>query len=145
MKEKVIADVLLKFVGESSAVKEKGGVLVKNLNQVKIECLPSDLIHELEVDISSIEDFDTVIHIEDLEVPENITIIDKSDQTVVLVEAPRTEEELKALDEEVVVETPEGAEEEKKDGDEEEAKSEKDEEKKAEGPEQSEGTDKKEQ
>jgi large subunit ribosomal protein L25 len=134
MKEKVIADVLLKFVGESLAVKEKGGILVKSLDQVKIECLPSDLIHEIEVDISSIGDFETVIHIDDLNVPENITILDKSEQTIASVEAPRTEEELKALDEEITVETPEGAEEEKQEGEEEEeAKSEDGEEKKEEG------------
>ncbi|MBU1952233.1 50S ribosomal protein L25 [Patescibacteria group bacterium] len=129
MKEKVVTDVLLKFVGESLAVKEKGGILVKNLDEVKIECLPSDLIHELEVDISSLKDFDTVIHVEDLKVPENITILDKPEQTITLVEAPRTEEELKALDEEIIVETPEGAEDEKEDGEEDEAKSEKDKEK----------------
>ncbi|MBU0613275.1 hypothetical protein KKB10_04650, partial [Patescibacteria group bacterium] len=53
----------------------------------------------------------------------------KPEQTITLVEAPRTEEELKALDEEIIVETPEGAEDEKEDGEEDEAKSEKDKEK----------------
>ena len=120
MKEKVTADVILKFIGESQAVKEMGGVLVKNIDKVKIECLPDDLVNELEVDISSIKDFDTVVHVEDLNVPENIKIVDLPDQTVVLVEAPRTEEELKSLDEEITVETPEGDEEDKKEGDEEE-------------------------
>jgi large subunit ribosomal protein L25 len=133
MKEKVTAEVQIKFVGESPAVKEMGGVLVKSVDHLDIQCLPTDLIHELEVDISGIKDFETVIHVADLKIPENITIMDKPDQAVALVEAPRTDAELDALNEEITVKVPEGAEEVKAEGAEsEDAKADKGKEKKSE-------------
>lgn len=97
--EKIIAEVKLKFIGESPAVKEQGGVLVTPITKVKIECLPKDLIHELEVDISSLKTFDDTIRIKDLIIPAGIKILAAVDQAVVLVEAPRSEEEIKKLEE----------------------------------------------
>lgn len=107
MTEKITAEIPLKFIGESSAVKEMGGILVKNLDKLKIECLPDKLIHKLEVDISSLKNFEDAIHVQSIKVPEGITVLDKPDETIALIEAPRSEEELKALDEEVEAEIPE--------------------------------------
>ena len=50
--EKITLEIDLKFAGESRAVKELGGALVPQLTKIKVECLPEDLIHELEVDVS---------------------------------------------------------------------------------------------
>ena len=118
MTEKISAEIPLKFIGESPAVKELGGIPVKNLDKIKIECLPDKLIHELEIDISQIKTFEESIHVQDLKIPEGITVMDKPDETIFLVEAPRSEEELKALEE-----APVAAEEAKVEG-EEEAKTE---------------------
>src|SRR4030065_1787452 len=41
MDEKIETEVELVFIGESSVVKESGGVLVKNLDKVEVECLPA--------------------------------------------------------------------------------------------------------
>ncbi|MFA6391753.1 MAG: 50S ribosomal protein L25 [Patescibacteria group bacterium] len=134
MKEKVTAEVQIKFIGESPAVKEKGGILVKSVDHLEIQCLPSDLIHEIDVDISKLVDFDTVIHVKDLIIPENITILNNPDEAIVLVDEPRSDAEMEALNEEITVKVPEGAEEEVKEGAEvTDDKSEKGKEKKAEG------------
>lgn len=103
MTEKMTAEVPLKFVGESPAVKEQGGILVKNLDKVKIECLPDDLIHEIEVDLSSLKDFNSTIHVRELNIPPGVSVLDKPEETVVLIEPPRSEEELKELEEKPVV------------------------------------------
>ena len=97
--EKITAEVKLKFVGESPVVKGQGGVLVAPITKVKIECLPKDLIHELGVDISSLKTFDDTIRIKDLIIPTGIEILAVIDQVIVLVEAPRSEEEIKKLEE----------------------------------------------
>jgi len=97
--EKITAEVKLKFIGESSAVKEQGGVLVTPLTKVKIECLPKDLIHELEVDTSSLKTFDDAVRVKDLIIPAGIKVLAAADQAVVLVEAPRSEEEIQKLEE----------------------------------------------
>jgi len=111
MTEKITAEIPLKFIGETPAIKELGGIPVKNLDKIKIECLPDKLIHEVEVDISQIKTFEESIHVQDLNIPEGITVMDKPDEAVFLVEAPRSEEELKSLEE-----TPAAAEEAKVEG-----------------------------
>lgn len=104
MTEKITTEVVLKFTGESPAVKEQGGILVKNLDKLEIECLPQDLVSEIEVDISNLKNSDDLIYVKDLKIPEKIKILNKPDETVILVTPPRSEEELKALEEEVGVE-----------------------------------------
>lgn len=99
MTEKMTAEVPLKFIGESLAVKEQGGVLVKNLDKIKIECLPDDLVHEIEINISQLKEFEDTIHVQELNLPQGITVLNKPEETIALVEPPRTEEELKELEE----------------------------------------------
>ncbi len=102
MDEKITAKIPLHFVGVALAVKDLGGTLVKNISELEVECLPADLISSLEVDISLLVDFEKDIRVKDLTIPQNLDVKNDVNDTVVLVEAPRTEEELKALDEQVV-------------------------------------------
>lgn len=102
MDEKITAKIPLHFVGVAAAVKDLGGTLVKNISELEVECLPADLISSLEVDISPLVDFEKDIRVKDLAIPKNLEVKNDINDTVVLVEAPRTEEELKALDEQVV-------------------------------------------
>ncbi len=102
MDEKITAEVPIVFVGEAKAVKELGGVLVKNLNQIKIECLPQDLQHEVAVDISALDSFDKSIQIKDLVLPKSWHVLGAADEVIVAVEPPRSEAELEALKGEVV-------------------------------------------
>jgi large subunit ribosomal protein L25 len=97
--EKITAEAGLHFVGDAPAVKELSGVLVTPLNKVRIECLPKDLIHELDVNLSTLKTFDNSIRLKDLVVPSGVKIVDSLDEVVALVEAPRSEEEMKSLEE----------------------------------------------
>lgn len=101
MTEKLHTEIDLSFVGESVAVKELGGVLVKNLDHVKVEALPGDLVHEIPVDISVLKTFEDLVHIADLKLPNGITVLDAPDDVVCLVTPPRSEAELAALEEKV--------------------------------------------
>ncbi|MFA4871613.1 MAG: 50S ribosomal protein L25 [Patescibacteria group bacterium] len=92
MDEKITTAVELKFIGESKSAKEDGGVLIHNLSELEIRCLPADLIHEIEVDISSLEKFNDVIIIKDLKLPKNIEIIGhEAEDVVAMVAAPKVE------------------------------------------------------
>lgn len=103
MNEKINAQIPVKFVGEAKAVKELGGVLVHNLSEVEIRCLPNDLIHEIAVDISVLNTFDEAIKISDLKLPTTIEIIGhEPDDVIAVVARPRTEEEMKAMEEQPV-------------------------------------------
>ncbi|MDO8506945.1 MAG: 50S ribosomal protein L25 [bacterium] len=101
MSEKITAPIPLSFVGDSKAVIDLGGSLITNKSEVEVECLPGDLPHEIEVDISVLEDFEAVIHLKDIKMPEGVEIKDDIEETIALVEPPRSEEELAELEEPV--------------------------------------------
>jgi len=111
----------LVFEGEAPAVKNLDGVLIKNITELEIEALPKDLPHEIKVDISILDSFDKHIRIKDLVLPQGVKVLEEPEELVVSVIPPRTEEELKALEEkpaEVVVEPEEAGEKPEEEGEE---------------------------
>lgn len=101
MSEKITANVELIFEGVSLAVKDNGGVLVKNIDEVEVEALPANLPKEIIVDISPLKTFDDVIKVKDLNIPPKTEILNDGEEIVATVSPPRSEEELKELEEEV--------------------------------------------
>jgi len=99
MDKLIKVEVPLVFIGESEAVKSEGGILVKNIHEVEIEALPQDLIHEIEIDISSLKTFDDNIYIKDIKIPDNIKLTADPEDSIVSVTQPRTQEELEKLEE----------------------------------------------
>lgn len=110
MDEKIEADVPLTFVGEAPAVKDLGGVFVHPMDEVHLEALPQNLPHDIEVDISSLDSFEKVIHVSDLHVPEGVELDHEQDEVVALVQEPKSQEELDAELAEEVKEDVEGVE-----------------------------------
>jgi large subunit ribosomal protein L25 len=101
MDEEIRALVPLHFEGTSSAVKDKGGVFVRSMDEIEVEALPQDLPHDISVDISVLDNFEKVIRIADLKLPKGVTILHEDDEVIALVQAPRTEAELEELTAEV--------------------------------------------
>jgi large subunit ribosomal protein L25 len=102
LKEKLTTEIPLSFIGISEAVDTLGGTLSTVKDAVEVECLPDDLVQEIEVDISSLKTFEDAIHVSDLIAPKGITILDEVDQLIASVTEPRSEAELAELDTEVV-------------------------------------------
>jgi large subunit ribosomal protein L25 len=102
MTEKLTATVPLHFVGESQAVKALGGTSAKNLSEVEVECLPADLPSHIEVDISVLNTFEDAIRVSDLKVSDKVEIKAAPEELVIQVTPPRSEEEMKAMDEKPV-------------------------------------------
>ena len=94
MDELLYAKVPFSFEGESPAVKNFGGVLVKVMYEVEVEALPADLPHELTVDISRLEKIGDKFEIKDLRAPSGVKIIAEAGEAIALAEAPRSEEEI---------------------------------------------------
>ena len=118
--EIIRARVPLSFVGEAPAVKDLGGVLVRNMDEVELEAKPADLPHDISVDISALTKFDVAIHIKDLAVSAKVKLLHEPGDVIALVQAPRTAEELEAdLAQEVTedVQSVEGVEEKPKEED----------------------------
>jgi len=89
MTEKLTATVELQFIGESKAVRELGGTLVKVLTEIEVECLPADLPSHIEVDISSLQTFDNDILVKDLKVSDKVTVKAEPEEMVAKVQPPR--------------------------------------------------------
>ncbi len=114
MDEKIYTEIPLSFIGESKAVKELGGYLTKNLDSLEVECLPGDLVYEIEVDISQLESFEDDIKVKDLQIPKGIIITLDPEEVVATTTPPQEEEEEKeeSTEEDAKTEkkTPEGGE-----------------------------------
>lgn len=101
--QKLELEATIKFIGEAPAVKELGGILVKNLHALTIRCLPKDIISEVVVDLSSLKAFDAKIHVSDLKVPEGVEILQDKNDVVIVVKEPEKEEEVKPAAEAVAM------------------------------------------
>lgn len=100
MNKAMTATVELRFTGESPAIKEQGGTLVHNIDEVEVTCLPQDLVSHIDVDLSILKTFDDAIKVKDLNVPAGITITSPHAEDLVVKAAPAlTEEEIKAMEE----------------------------------------------
>lgn len=91
--------VPIEFIGESGAVKNEGGVLVKVVHELEIEALPSDLPHTLPIDLSKLSAFGDRIMVKDIPSLKGVKIIAPAGEVIAIVEAPRSEEDLAALNE----------------------------------------------
>ena len=99
--EAIRANVPFEFVGDAPAVKDLGGVLVRNLDEIEVAALPQDMPHNIEVDISTLNNFEKSIRVKDLKLPKGVETPEEVETVIALVQPPRTEAELEALDEEV--------------------------------------------
>lgn len=104
MQKEVITSAKVNVVGEAPAVKNLGGILNILKKEIKIKCLPKDLIKSVDVDVSGIVDFSTVVRVGDLKVPSAIQVLDKPDSAVATVVAVKAEEEEKPAEAAVVAE-----------------------------------------
>lgn len=103
MDEKVTAQVPLVLVGRAPAVSEQGAILTQGLDELEIECLPSDLISSVEVRVEGLVEFNDTITVADLSVPDTITVMSDLESMVAKVEPPRLAEvEEEEVEEEAV-------------------------------------------
>ena len=91
--EKINISVPLMLIGESLGVKE-GGVLSQSLTQIEIECLPTDVPEQIELDVTDLE-MNSSYSVADVKIKdEEITIISEQELNVVSIHPPVAEEEL---------------------------------------------------
>ncbi len=96
--EKLRARVPVRPLGEPAGVKTGGGILEYVMRDLHVECLPQDLPEVIEVNVEKLE-IGQSIHIGDIAAPAGVALLDGKGQTVFLVAAPITEEELAAMTE----------------------------------------------
>ncbi len=102
MDQKIKAGITVVCVGEAPAVKELGGILVRNIHELEVEALPADLPHHLEADISAMKTFEDHIKVGDIKITRGVKILADETMIVASVMPPRTEAELESIKGEVV-------------------------------------------
>jgi len=95
MTEKLRTEVPLVLVGSAPGL-TLGGVLLKNLDAVDIECLPGDLVSAIEVDISGLTEIGQAISVGDLKLGAAITVLNPRETVVVKIMAMEKEEVVEA-------------------------------------------------
>lgn len=96
MTEELTLDIPVNLVGESVAAERMGGTLLYLRDHVSVRALPADLPHALDLDISTLDSFEAVLHVRDLTVPGGITVLTDADEPLATVQPPRVEEEFGA-------------------------------------------------
>jgi large subunit ribosomal protein L25 len=89
MKKPVTVTVGFTTEGKSHAISNMGGMLEKNLAQVKIVCLPQYLVKSLAVDLGKLSDLKSVIRVADLIVPEGVTVKNNPRDVIYSIAASR--------------------------------------------------------
>ncbi|KKT28255.1 MAG: hypothetical protein A3F50_02200 [Candidatus Yanofskybacteria bacterium RIFCSPHIGHO2_12_FULL_44_29b] len=92
--EKIKAMVQASFVGESPAVRDLGGIFIRNVNELEVEALPQDLPHEITVDISNLKNFGDQILVKDIKLESGVKLTASEDEIVGTVQEPITQEQL---------------------------------------------------
>ncbi len=99
MTEELTVDVPLVATGESHAVEQLNGTLLHPTETVRVKALPDHLPQSIEYSIDSLVDFDATVHVRDLTIPSDVTLLTDPDDIIAKVQAPRIE-----VEEEPVVE-----------------------------------------
>jgi len=86
-------NVPIEFIGEAPAVRELGGILVKVVHDLAISTLPKNLPQHIEVDISSLIDFDSQIIAKDITLPEGVDLAVGEEEVIASVDQPSEEPE----------------------------------------------------
>ena len=84
------AEVPVTSVGEPAGVKTGGGLLETMLRTVRVACLPRNLPELITVDVSHLEIGDSV-HVNELKLPEGVTVSNPPELPVYSVFAPKEE------------------------------------------------------
>jgi len=94
MAEKIKIEVPLVLVNEAPALKDRGGILVQNMTSIEVECLPANMPHSFEVDLSVLHEIDDAVHVKDLQVPEGVGVLTDREQSIVQISRSRVEVEV---------------------------------------------------
>jgi large subunit ribosomal protein L25 len=93
MTEELTVDVRLVPVGEAAAVTQLNGTLLHPTETVRVKALPDHLPQSIEYSVESLVDFDAAIHVRDLAIPDDVTLLTDLDEIIAKVQAPRIEVE----------------------------------------------------
>lgn len=91
MRDRVTVKVPLRLEGTAPGVKVEGGTLLHLLDALEVECAAGDIVDALEVEITSLEHLDDILHAADVKLPANFTLVTDPAEPIVKIAPPRVE------------------------------------------------------
>ncbi|MFA5013567.1 MAG: 50S ribosomal protein L25, partial [Candidatus Paceibacterota bacterium] len=88
----VETEIPLELTGEAPAVKNLGGTLITNVNEITVKALPKDLPASIMVDVSGLNTFEDHILIKDIKVPAEVKVMNDPEEIAVQVTKPENVE-----------------------------------------------------
>jgi len=110
MTEELTIDVQLVAEGSALAVADLGGTLLHAIDHVRVKALPDHLPASIHYSIDGLATFDDLVHVSDLVIPADVTLLTDANEIVAKVMPPRIEEVEAPAAEEAAAEAAEGAE-----------------------------------
>ncbi|MEK7612680.1 MAG: 50S ribosomal protein L25 [Patescibacteria group bacterium] len=87
----VTVSIPLEFDGTSAAVKDLGGILVKVMHEIEVECEPKDLPREIKVDISKLATLEDQIKVQDLGLAAKLKLSVGPEEVVAMIDVAKEE------------------------------------------------------
>jgi large subunit ribosomal protein L25 len=100
MTQKMRVDIPIILIGESSAVVAKRAILLQGTSSVTVEMLPSKLVHQFEVNISSLSEIGDTLHMGDLQLGDDVTLVNDPEEMVAKLVQPSAARAAEAAEEE---------------------------------------------
>lgn len=91
MTEEITMDIPIVTVGVAPAVEALGGTLLQALESVKVRALPAHLPERFEISVDGLVEFESMVHVRDLAVPADVTLLTDGDEMIARVMPPRVE------------------------------------------------------
>lgn len=104
--EKLTVEVPIILVGEAPALKHKENILVRELDNIAVECLPIQIPTSIELDLSGLEEAEQAIRVSDITFGEDVKVLIDPELVVVKITAKRAERVVEEIAAEEVVEAP---------------------------------------
>ncbi|MGH7762566.1 MAG: 50S ribosomal protein L25 [Candidatus Dormibacteraceae bacterium] len=85
LEEKITVEVPVHLVGESAAVKRGDADVLQPIHALRVECLPSDIPAEFEVDLTPLDEIEAEFRVADLHVPKGVTVLLDPEELIVKI------------------------------------------------------------
>jgi large subunit ribosomal protein L25 len=95
--EKIAVDVPIVLVGEAPALKFKGRMLVHGINSLSVECLPTNVPPQIDIDITQLEEVEQAIHVKDIVLDPEVTVHADPEQMVAKISKVMVKEEVEEV------------------------------------------------
>lgn len=105
MQETIVADIPLVMLGEPADDLRTLGQVTQILHAIQVECLPGDLVSEIEFDVSHLTTPDDIVYVHEISLPEGLTLMTDPEATVTSFDYFREEEEEEEEEEDLLFAT----------------------------------------